>query len=82
MRIQSVHTLALKHELQLCRLDLSIAGLCSGNLLAPLTASVAAGVLRSGYSRVQLPRLRRRRAALVSKLKVLLFKFIQQGVGV
>ncbi|BDA40622.1 hypothetical protein COCOBI_01-2750 [Coccomyxa sp. Obi] len=41
----------------------------TGNLLAPLAASVAAGALRSGYSRVQVPRMRRRRAALLSKLK-------------
>ena len=43
----------------------------AGNLLAPWGASVVVGVLRSGYSRVQLPRLRRRRAELLSKLKVL-----------
>ncbi|KAK9916308.1 hypothetical protein WJX75_001076 [Coccomyxa subellipsoidea] len=41
----------------------------TGNLLAPLAASVAAGTLRSGCSRVQLPKLRRKRAALLSKLK-------------
>lgn len=43
---------------------------CTGNLLAPWGAAVATGLLRSGYSRVQLPRLRKQRAELIGKLKV------------
>ncbi|EIE26728.1 hypothetical protein COCSUDRAFT_46205 [Coccomyxa subellipsoidea C-169] len=41
----------------------------TGNLLAPLAASVAAGTLRSGFTRVQAPKMRRRRAELLSKLE-------------
>ena len=43
---------------------------CTGNLLAPWAAATATGVLRSAYSRVQLPRLRKRRMELLGKLKV------------
>ena len=42
----------------------------AGNLLAPWAAATATGVLRSAYSRVQLPRLRKRRMELLGKLKV------------
>ena len=42
----------------------------TGNLLAPWAAATATGVLRSAYSRVQLPRLRKRRMELLGKLKV------------
>lgn len=42
---------------------------CAGNLLAPWAAATATGVLRSAYSRVQLPRLRKRRMELLGKLK-------------
>lgn len=74
IHVPSFHTLAVRYQLQVCRLILSIADVCTGNLLAPLAASVAAGALRSGYSRVQVPKMRRRRAALLSKLKVLILK--------
>ncbi len=47
-----------------------IVAACAGNLLAPWAAATATGVLRSAYSRVQLPRLRKRRMELLGKLKV------------
>ncbi len=47
-----------------------MASVFAGNLLAPWAAATATGVLRSAYSRVQLPRLRKRRMELLGKLKV------------
>lgn len=49
---------------------LRVAAGCAGNLLAPWAAATATGVLRSAYSRMQLPRLRKRRMELLGKLKV------------
>jgi len=41
-----------------------------GNLLAPWGAATVTGLVRSAYSRVQIPRLKKRRMELLSKLKV------------
>lgn len=41
-----------------------------GNLLAPWGAATATGLVRSAYSRLKVPLLKKRRMELLSKLKV------------